>query len=110
VFMDSLYNTGNDLMASSVLKHSGKSPIMVAISLASKSSVEPAAVVPPSFEHSNSEFSNKFVSFMSFVISALGWKPNTSGDVLMGRPLIKSMNSSCPSQSGKRYKGSGANL
>ncbi len=60
---------------------------------------------PPSDEHNNKLSSIRLVSFISLVISAFGWKPNTYGYVSNGNYLICSKISSRDSNIGTLYSG-----
>lgn len=79
VFIDSLYLTGYNFITSSILYYSGKSFIIVSITFYNNYSIPaPSAPAPLSLQD-NKESNSKFVSFKFFVMSAFGWKPNTSG-------------------------------
>lgn len=51
-------------------------------------------VTPPSDEHNSKLSKMRLVSFISLVMSALGWNPNTWGLVKSGNYLICSIKSS----------------
>jgi hypothetical protein len=74
VFIDSAYLTGYFFIASSILYNSGKPYIILEISFSSIDSEDlpPSPPVASAEEHDKIEFKSKFVSLISFVISAFG--------------------------------------
>ena len=89
--MDSWYRTGYFYKISSTLNGFGKSDNILSHNSFSVSSIEAPLEPPPSELHYNNALLSNYVSFISLVMSAFEWNPNTSEGVKRGKSFMYSI-------------------